>query len=232
MTRLNSIESAKSTALEDFRAQTITPQRFMRDLMEFLSLIYGESLSGLKHDDSEVLLLRNPPRKLRYHRLMAVLRAYKLFPRNSRKLQLHAFVRGLFLETKRIEKQQKVYERILQVCRIGHLDVSRFGIGPQFASYAGERLFYHLIEYRFALHNVADWAVGYMCGNSGLSIAFAFSYELYKQYLQTMIDCTDQALFCLMGEHIGPLVVGDLIDRYDYPPMTDDELADLDIAWF
>lgn len=47
-----------------------------------------------------------------------------------------------------------------------------------------------------------------------------------------MIDCTDQALFCLMGEHIEPLVVGDLMDRYDYPPMTDDELMDLDIAWF
>ena len=47
-----------------------------------------------------------------------------------------------------------------------------------------------------------------------------------------MIDCTDQALFCLMGEYIGPLVVGDLMDRYDYPSMTDDELADLDIAWF
>ena len=120
----------------------------------------------------------------------------------------------------------------MQVCRIGHLDVSRFGVGSQFASYAGVRLFYHLIEYRFALHNVADWAVGYMCGNNGLSIAFAFSYEMYKQYLQTMIDCTDQALVCLMGEHIGPLVVGDLIDRYDYPPMTDDELMNLDIAWF
>ena len=163
---------------------------------------------------------------------MAVLRAYKLFPRNSRKLQLHTFVRGSFLETKQIEKRQKVYERILQVCRIGHLDVSRFDIRPQTASYEGVGLFHHLIEYRFALHLVVDWAGGYMSGSDGLSIALAFSYELYKQYLQTMIDCTDQALFCLMGEHIGPLVVGDLMDRYDYPSMTDDELADLDIAWF
>ena len=171
MTRLNSIESAKSTALEDFRAQTITPQRFMRDLMEFLSLIYGESLSGLKHDDSEVLLLRNPPRKVRYHRLMAVLRAYKLF------LQLHAFVRGSFLETKRIEKQQKVYERILQVCRIGHLDVSRFDIRPQTASYEGVGLFHHLIEYRFALHLVVDWAGGYMSGSDGLSIALFANHD-------------------------------------------------------
>lgn len=224
--------SHTAKALEKFRSQTITPQQFMQDLMEFLSLIYGTSLCHLKRDDSELLSLQNPPRKVRYHRLMAILRAYKLFPRNSRKLQLHTFVKGLFLETKQIEKQQKIYERILQVCRIGHLNVSRFGIGSQSASYAGVRLFYHLIEYRFALHNVADWAVGYMCSNSGLSIAFAFSYELYKQYLQTMIDCTDQALFCLMGEHIGPLVVGDLMDRYDYPSMTDDELMDLDIAWF
>lgn len=232
MTRLNSIESAKSTALEDFRAQTITPQRFMRDLMEFLSLVYGESLSGLKYDDSELLSLQNPPRKLRYHRLMAILRAYKLFPRNSRKLQLHSFIRGSFLETKRINKRQKVYERILQICHIGQLDVSRFGIRPQTTSYEGVELFYHLIEYRFALHHVVDWAGAYMSGSNGLSIAFAFSTELYKQYLRNMIDCTDQALFCLMGENIGPLVVGDLIDRYDYPSMTDDELADLDIAWF
>lgn len=107
----------------------------------------------------------------------------------------------------------------------------RFYIHPQAASYDGMRLFYHLIEYRLTLHNVADWAGGYMCGNNGLSIAFAFSYELYKQYLQTMIDCTDQALFCLMGEHIGPLVVGNLIDQYDYPLMTNDELMDLNIAW-
>ena len=96
----------------------------MRDLMEFLSLIYGRSLWGLKHDDSELLSLQNPPRKLRYHRLMAILRAYQLFPRNSRKLQLHTFVRGSFLETERVDKRQKVYERILQACHIGHLDVS------------------------------------------------------------------------------------------------------------
>lgn len=75
MTRLDSIVPEKSAALEDFRAQTITPQRLMRDLMEFLSLIYGRSLWGLKHDDSELLSLQNPPRKLRYHRLMARLRA-------------------------------------------------------------------------------------------------------------------------------------------------------------
>lgn len=107
-------------ALEKFRAQTITPQRFMRDLMEFLSLIYGESLSGLKHDDSEVLLLRNPPRKLRYHRLMAILRAYKLFPRNSRKLQLHAFVRGLFWKPNESKSNKRCMN---EFCRYAVLDI-------------------------------------------------------------------------------------------------------------
>lgn len=218
-------------ALEKFRSQTITPQQFMQDLMEFLSLIYGTSLFHMKHDDSELLSLQNPPREVRYHRLMAILRAYKLFPRNSRKLQLHTFVKGLFLETKQIEKQQKIYERILQAYRIGHLDENRFRIKPQVAPRVSQDFFFHLIQYRFSLHMVLDWAGGYLCGNDGLSRAYAFSYNLYKDHLQYMIERTDQALVCLMGEHIGPLVVGDLIDQYDYPSMTDDQLADLDIAW-
>lgn len=53
--------SHTAKALEKFRSQTITPQQFMQDLMEFLSLIYGTSLCHLKRDDSELLSLQNPP---------------------------------------------------------------------------------------------------------------------------------------------------------------------------
>ena len=88
---------------EAFRAKIVTPQRFLHELSDFMSLMFGESLSGyIRKDDSSFCRKLNQPREIRYNRLVSVLRAYNLFPETVRHPQILRFVNGDFFNTGQI----------------------------------------------------------------------------------------------------------------------------------
>ena len=216
---------------EAFRAKIVTPQRFLHELADFMSLMFGESLSGyIQKDDSSFCRKLNQPREIRYKRLVSVLRAYNLFMETVRHPQILRFVNGDFFNTGQITEDE-ARDRIVQVCRMGNMDEKLFDLQSPDPLRLGAGLFRHLFEYRFALYQSMMWGSGYLSGGFGLSMAYAFSVGLYKEYLQPMIARTDSALMCLMGEDVEPLVIGDLIDLYDYPATTDDELMEIDCRY-
>jgi len=172
----------------------------------------------------------NQPREIRYKRLVSVLRAYNLFMETVRHPQILRFVNGDFFNTGQITEDE-ARDRIVQVCRMGNMDEKLFDLQSPDPLRQGAGLFRHLFEYRFALYQSMMWGSGYLSGGFGLSMAYAFSVGLYKEYLQPMIARTDSALMCLMGEDVEPLVIGDLIDLYDYPATTDDELMEIDCRY-
>lgn len=223
--------AAAMSPQEAFRAKIVTPQRFLHELADFMSLMFGESLFGyIRKDDSSFCRKLNQPREIRYKRLVSVLRAYNLFPETVRHPQVLRFVNGDFFNAGQITEDE-ARDRIGQVCRMGNMDEKLFDLQNPDPLRQGAELFRHLFEYRFALYQSVTWAGGNLSGGVGLSMGYAFSVGLYKEYLQPMITRTDSALMCLMGEDVEPLVIGDLIDSYDYPATTDDELMEIDCRY-
>lgn len=104
---------------EAFRAKIVTPKRFLHELSDFMSLMFGESLSGyIRKDDSSFCRKLNQPREIRYKRLVSVLRAYNLFPETVRHPQVLRFVSGDFFNAGQITEDE-ARDRIGQVCRMG-----------------------------------------------------------------------------------------------------------------
>ena len=111
---------------EAFRAKIVTPQRFLHELADFMSLMFGESLSGyIQKDDSSFCRKLNQPREIRYKRLVSVLRAYNLFMETVRHPQILRFVNGDFFNTGQITEDEAREELLKELRANAEIEINQ-----------------------------------------------------------------------------------------------------------
>lgn len=212
-----------------FREQIITPQTFLNKVAELNA--YENFSSRVTPLQLEFELVKdNQPRLIRYQRVMAILRAYDLISDDAKKFPVNAFIKGMFIDDQSA-MTEKYSNRIFECFRsVNYNESDILSITSQLERGKTRReLFNALMQYKFAVRGLDAYWAGYLMMPTGCLIAARFTTDLFGEHLASVNKSLDEMLVSLMGEKAKPITVAELIDKYGYPLVTDQELTNIDI---
>lgn len=87
-----------------------------------------------------------------------------------------------------------------------------------------------LFDGLFKYKNTAMKLSKYRAHNLQTKFLYQISKGVFQKYIQLGVDFIDDILKLLMGDNFAqPITVKELIEKYDYPKVSDNELQDIDI---
>ncbi|MBR4326987.1 MAG: hypothetical protein IKP73_15840 [Bacteroidales bacterium] len=87
-------------------------------------------------------------------------------------------------------------------------------------------LFEGLFKYKISATELRK----YRAHNRESKFIFQITRGVFQNFIQTGVDYIDNILKLLMGDNFAqPITVKELIEKFDYPKISDDELQDIDI---
>lgn len=170
------------------------------------------------------------PYKVRYLRIMSVLDAYKFVGYCPDFLL--GFKQGVFISASCSEaKILEIYsllEKIIPLELACGIDVS-FMLSCQ---QQRKSLFIKLMEFRLEIEKLAHHWNGVLEAMGGYHLALKITQNLYKDRIVDVSNVLDRILILLLGDDFDTVFTEkELIEKYDYPTITDSELYKMDLDW-
>ena len=178
-----------------------------------------QGLSPDRLDWNASALGGNPPRLIRYQRLMAILAAFGI------KTDLASFEKGEF-----IDANDPAYEPLLSRARRGLPKslVSSMERRREDGRSQLRGLFRMLLKYRLKLHPALNFASGTMEASGLYFYALQKTKEL-NEAIRPHLAIVDDLLAELISPTGASVTVAELASRHGYPL---DDLFEIDVAWF
>lgn len=236
MSKVRVIEQTSfGTDEEIFRGKKVTPQDFILKLIDLYTYekALGERKPKIKNELSR--FQNNTPRYVRFLRLYSILKAYGLLTDLSLLRPLNSFINGEF-----INEQYKVDPSLddkLRECwetlePEPILEYCNFPFG-KLKSFHHKNFFQAVMHFRLGVTRSDDFFWSYLCMGGGVSQAALLTRQLKDLFLDPVIHILDETLLAFLShERVKPYYIGELIDKYGYPSITDKQLDDIDANHF
>lgn len=169
------------------------------------------------------------PNQIRFQRIMSVISAYK----GSEYVPLHSpfALECLVSETLSKDKQIELEAKLKEIIP---LPVYIYRNIPLLLNDTFERgiLFKELMKYRITIEKQVHYWGGVFEATKGYALAIDVTKQLYNEKICSANSIIDKILILLLGDDFNrSLCEQELIEKYGYPIVTDEELHDMELEW-
>lgn len=216
-----------------FREQVFVPDELIPMTMELTT--YDERLfaESPPTKPEKTFMADRPARKIRYERLLAVLRAYGFLDKLNPKHPVYSFICGDFIRKGATIDNTEIEKRLTEYCRdieIDNIIVSNPRRPFTADDHAG--FFSGVFHYAITLHQADNFFWGYVIMGAGVERAHRLISPFNASNNYQIFTLHEPLMLYITGESVKPYTTGELIDNFGYPPISDEELSEIDVRNF
>lgn len=193
----------------------------------------GDYLLARQKDKEAIRVKDNPPQRIRYERIVAVMTAYNI--QFDEGYPIESFLYGeenLNMQLSKadiLQMMQPIMDAELRQEKNIRKIIEK---GSDNLELCISNLYRGLVRYRTLLEKAAYFGRGTLECGSGAFLAIAIKTHFSDRYIKPNLKHIDNMIIKLIKGDFCTVTEAELIEKYNYPNVSDDELADIDVDWY
>ena len=193
----------------------------------------GDYLLARQKDKEAVRVKDNPPQRIRYERVVAVMRAYNI--QFDEGYPIESFLYGEENLNMQLSKADilQMMQPIMDADSRQEKNIRKIiDKESDNLELCISNLYRGLVRYRTLLEKAAYFGRGTLECGSGAFLSIAIKNHFSDKYIKPNLKHIDDVIIKLIKGDFRTITEAELIEQYNYPNVSDDELSDMDMDWY